>query len=188
MKKLLSLDISSSTIGFAYFEYDQQTVTLKDYGYFKPPSKKKSKDCLPYRLDKALQDFDKLLKKYNPDDIAIEDYAKQFSKGRSTAQTIIMLATFNELISLASYQSLKKQAFKYPVITIRSILSKHFNEKIVSKDDVYPVIVKHCQNFIPTKNRKGTDAKEAGDIADAISVGITFLIKEHKSGAIIWNL
>lgn len=187
MKKLLSLDISSSTVGFAYFEYDDQAVTLKDYGYFKPPNKKKSKDCLPYRLDKALQDFDKLLKKYTPDDIAIEDYAKRFSKGKSTAQTIILLATFNELISLAAYQSLHKQAFKYPVTTIRSVLSKHFNEKIVSKDEVYPLIVKYCQSFVPAKNRKGGDAKEAGDIADAIAVGIVCLLKEQKKD-VKWNL
>lgn len=187
IKKLLALDISSSTIGYAYFEYDDQAASLLDYGYYKPPSKVKAKGVLPHRLDKALQGFDKLLKKYNPTEIAIEDYAKQFSKGRSTAQTIIMLSVFNELISLAAYQSLGKEAFKYPVTTIRSVIGKHFGEKIVSKDEVYPVIVKHCVSFIPAQNRKNKDAKEAGDVADAISCGMTHIIKQSKKD-LIWKI
>lgn len=178
MKKLLTLDISSSTIGYSYFEYDEHSANLIDYGHIKPPSKAKAKGVLPYRLDKALEAYNSILMKYKPDDVAIEDYAKRFSKGKSTAQTIIILSVFNEMISWATYKFLGKEAIRYPVLTIRSVLSKHFNEKIISKEQVYPAIKEHCKLFTPLKNKNGNEAKESYDQADAIALGITTIIKQ----------
>ena len=187
MQRLLSLDISSSTIGWAIFDYDNSIVKLTTYGHFKPMSKAKSKDTLPLRLQDAELKLKDILKKYKPTAIAVEDYAKRFSRGRSQADTIILLAVFNEVCCLTAYKELGINPEKYPVTTIRSCVGKHFGTKIISKDDIFPEIVKNCSKFSVTINKIGNTKKECGDEADAIACGITALIGK-KLGNITWQL
>ncbi len=180
MKKVLSLDISSSTIGWAVLEFDDKVVELIDYGHLKPP--KKAKGSISFRLDTTVNMMTDLINRFNPDFVAVEDYAKKFSKGKSTANTIILLSVFNEMCCLLSYQLVGKDVYRYPVVTIRSVLGKHFGEKIVSKDDVFPQIVNNCSKFNTKLNRVGNIKKECGDEADAIAVGLTFILKEFDNG------
>ncbi len=187
MKTLLSLDISSSTIGYAIFEYDQHVTTLKFYGHIKPPSKKKAKGSLSYRLDKTLLLIDNLLLKYQPDEICVEDYAKRFSAGRSRAHTIILLSCFNELISLKCYQYSGQETFRYPVVTIRSQVGKLFKLKTVSKDEIFDLIIANCKIYQKSFNKKNTLLKECFDEVDAVAVGITHILKTNKSTQ-IWNI
>lgn len=187
MKTLLSLDISSSTVGWAIFKFDQQTAELFKYGHFKPPSKKQSKDCLPIRLNKAVEFLENLIDIFQPDLVVIEDYAKSFTKGRSTANTIILLSVFNETLRRTAYNKTGKDPLKYPVATIRSVIGKHFNEKVVSKEEIFPVIVKHCQRFITRKKKTGNIVDQCWDEADAIACGIVGVIKQ-SSGTLVWTL
>ncbi len=187
MKKLLSLDISSSTIGWSIFEYDQTTSSLISYGHFKPPTKKQAKDVLPYRLEKAAQFLEKLIDAYKPNDVVIEDYAKQFSKGKSQASTIILLATFNELLGWISYKKIGKDVERIPVTTIRSIIGKHFQIKIVSKDDIFPVLVKNCLTYKTQLNKIGNIKKECGDEIDSIACGMTWILK-NAGGNLVWHV
>jgi Holliday junction resolvasome RuvABC endonuclease subunit len=180
MQSVLGLDISSSTIGWSLIEFDDKVVKLSDYGYIKPPNSKKG--SLSYRLDEARKEIEGLILKKNPDFVAVEDYAKKFTKGRSSAHTIIVLSVFNEMCCLSAYRLIGKDVYRYPVATVRSTLGKHFGIKIVSKDDIFPVIVSKCKKFVPKINRVGNIKKESGDEADSIAVALTFILKEFDNG------
>ncbi len=187
MKKVLSLDVSSSIVGFALFEYDQAIVNFLEYGYFKPPNKKQSQDNLPLRLQKTIDNLNVIFDKFDPNEIVIEDYAKRFSAGKSKAQTILLLAVFNEVSDLTAYQKLNKKSFRYPVATIRSTLGKHFGIKIVSKDEVFPVIVEKFTKFKLQYNKNQNVHDFCYDEADAIALGAVHILKQTK-GNLIWNI
>jgi hypothetical protein len=180
MPKILGLDISSSTIGYSVFEFDNKTITLLNYGYIKPPNK--SKGSISLRLEKTGDLIRDLLLKFEPDYVAVEDYAKRFSAGRSHANTIIILSVFNEQVCLECFKYLKKDVYRYPVLTIRSQMSKLLNVKIVSKDDIYNEILKHCNIFKSSFNKNGTMRKEDMDVVDSMAVSLTFILKEHNNG------
>jgi Holliday junction resolvasome RuvABC endonuclease subunit len=179
MKKVLSLDISSSTIGWSLMEYDTKSFKLLEYGYLKPP--KSTKGSLSFRLNGTVDMITDLISKTHPDEIAVEDYARRFSKGRSTAHTIIILSTFNEVVCLTAFRIMKKDVFRYPVATIRSQVSKLFGLKIVSKDDIFPEIKSRAKIFKTELNRNNNLKKESMDVADAIAVGIAHALKENCS-------
>lgn len=179
MKKVLSLDISSSTIGWALIEYNKEEINLLEYGYIKPPKKKRG--SLSLRLSKTVDMITELIADTHPDEVAVEDYARKFSKGRSTANTIIILSTFNETVCLTAFRIMSKDVFRYPVATIRSHVGKLFETKIVSKDDVFPEIVKKSKIFKVELNRNNNTKKESGDVADAIACGLTHALKEGCS-------
>ena len=94
MKKILSYEVSSSTIGYSVIEYDLNSINLVEYGNVKPP--KSDKGSLSYRALSAVKSITAIVERVKPDEVAIEDYAKRFSAGRSTARTIIVLSFFNE--------------------------------------------------------------------------------------------
>jgi Holliday junction resolvasome RuvABC endonuclease subunit len=185
MERILALDISSSTIGWAILELDNQILTLPHNGYIKPPPKRKG--SMSFRLSETFDHISDLIDLHKPTDVVVESYAKRFSKGRSSAQTIITLSVFNEVCSLVAYRKLGKDTYQYPVVSIRAALGKHFGQKIVSKDDIFPVIDNNCKSFIPLKNRNNNTKKESGDIADAIAVGLTHILKENKIVS-SWNI
>lgn len=179
MKKVLSLDISSSTIGWSSFVYNDEEFTLINYGWIKPP--KKTKGSVSYRLNETMTLIKELVDQVKPDEVAVEDYAKRFSSGKSRANTIIVLANFNEACCLACYQEMKKDVYRYPVMTIRSQVGKLLGQKIVSKDEVFPAIEKNAVVFKRTLNRNNNLKKECLDAVDAIAVGITHILKEGCS-------
>jgi Holliday junction resolvasome RuvABC endonuclease subunit len=179
MQKVLSLDISSSTIGWSLIEYDSQSFTLIDYGYLKPP--KSSKGSLSYRLNETVSMITNLITQHHPDEVAVEDYARKFTKGRSTAHTIIILSTFNEVVCLTAYRIMKQDAYRYPVSTIRSQVGKLFGTKIVSKDDIFPEITQRAKIFQAQLNRNNNIKKESMDVADAIAVGIAHVLKRSPN-------
>jgi Holliday junction resolvasome RuvABC endonuclease subunit len=190
MKKIiLGFDVSSSVIGWSVFNVDTKnnSASLVTTGNIKPLDKKKSNGEISVRLNSACIPVKALIEKYSPDEIIVEDYAKRFSKGRSTASVIIILSVFNESVCLLAYNHIKAPVHRYPVVTIRATLGKFFNQKIVSKDDLYPVIVAKCSNFKQKFNKKGNLAKESLDEADAVAVVLTHLIKKYPSTT-TWDL
>jgi Holliday junction resolvasome RuvABC endonuclease subunit len=188
MKKVLGLDISSSTIGWGILEYDDKTISLVEYGHFKPLSKKKAeKKGLGYssRIDSAYKAIYDLVKQKRPDDISIEEYARRFSKNKSTANTIIVLATFNESVALSCLHAMNIEPAKHPVTSMRSKVSKALDVELKSKDDVFPFVEKTFSNFLPTKTRYGNIKKEHYDEADGIFAALAHIIME--SGNTDWK-
>lgn len=174
--KILSLDISSTTIGWASMKKIKKKISLINYGHIKPMTKAKSKDNLCLRLDSTIKEFNALLKKEKPDLIIIEEYAKRFQKGKSSANTIILLAVFNESIALESYRFTGEKPIKYTVGQIRSSIEKQYSEKVKEKEDVIRFIVNLFPSFKTVLNRVGNIKKECGDEADAIILGLHHLL------------
>ena len=175
MKRVLGLDISSSTIGWATLEIDDKEFKLKDYGYIKPSKKKQHSQI--QRLSLTYDEIKKLILEQNPDEIAVEQYASKFSSGRSTARTIIVLSTYNETISLCCFREFEKETYKYAPVTIRSELSKYFDKNIKGKDEAFDFVCKNISNFKTKPNRMGNIKKECYDEADAICVALCHFIK-----------
>tara|TARA_A200000159_G_C7334465_1_gene344453 strand:- start:3380 stop:3922 length:543 start_codon:yes stop_codon:yes gene_type:complete len=176
MVKILGLDISSSTIGWATLLCSKDSVILDNYGFIKPPASKKG--SLAYRASEASGAVSELIDRENPEIVAIEAYANKFPSGRSTARTIIVLSVFNEVISIAALKKMGVDPFRYPVVTIRSQISKFSGKKISSKEECFDYIIERFDNFNFRKNRAGNIAKELYDEADAIAVALTCFIKE----------
>lgn len=177
MKTVLGLDISSSTIGWALIEYDSKEYKLKEYGHIKPPKKKNYSDS--ERLSKTYTLIKDLIQKLSPDSIAVEKYASKFSSGRSTARTIIILSVYNEIVSLCSFREFGKETDKYAPVTIRSQISKYFDEELKSKDDAFEFVCNKVENFEKKLNKVSNIKKESYDEADAVCVALCHFIKEN---------
>tara|TARA_B100001094_G_scaffold333399_1_gene411491 strand:- start:15095 stop:15664 length:570 start_codon:yes stop_codon:yes gene_type:complete len=180
MNKVIGLDISSSTVGWAVLAYDKNNYKLEEYGHIKPL--KSNKGSLSVRAADYLDKITNFLPKKSPDSVAIEAYANKFSKGRSSARTIIVLSVFNEITSVGSIKSIGIEPDSYAVSTIRSILSKIAGNKISSKEEAFDFILNHFDDFKIRKKRTGNIKDECFDEADAIAVALTHIYKESDNG------
>lgn len=163
-------------MGWAVLQELDSQITLIDYGHIKPLSKKKSNDQLSLRLNDAYEKISKLIDVSKPDIIVIEDYVRKFTKGRSSSQVIILLATFNEVVSLVAYQKTKKVVERIPAITVRSRVGKKYGVSIKDKDDVLKFVQQVFGNFKTTANRIGNIKEETYDEADAVITALGFLL------------
>lgn len=177
---ILGLDISSATIGWSVLEVVDDKCSLKDFGHIKPTSKKKSDDNFSARLNYAFDAITDLVRKQSPDVIAIEDYAKKFSKGRSSANTILILSSFNEVCGLAAYRASNIKPIRIPVTTLRKLVKKEYSCDIDDKPDVLAFCKKTFNNFLTQNNRAGNIKKESYDEADSIIVSLGYYL-EKKS-------
>lgn len=177
MTKVLGLDISSSVIGWSVLEYNEDTLNMIDCGYFKPKGKFFTK-----KAAHAYLEVKSLISEFEPDEVAVEDYAKRFSKKKSSAHTLMVLAAINEVVCLAIYMEMGVEAHKYAVATIRSSIGKFFKYNIVSKDDILPFIAVYWERrgkgFV-SLNRIGRIRKECGDVSDSIAVSMTHILKNR---------
>lgn len=177
---ILGLDISSATIGWSVLEVIDDKYSLKNYGHIKPVSKKKSDDNFCLRLNYAFDAITNLVRKEKPDVVVIEDYAKKFSKGRSSANTILILSSFNEVCGLAVYRESKITPIRIPVISLRKVVKKEFNCNIDDKNDVMAFCKKTFNSFLTQNNRAGNIKKEAFDEADSIIVSLGYYLESRS--------
>ena len=173
MKSILSLDISSSAIGWAVISFDAD-YKLLDYGSILPSKKIKN---IQERFEDLESKLSKLVSANNYDYIVVEDYASFFKGGRSNSRTIIILALFNEFTKYFLYKKTGVLPEKISVISIRSILSKKFSKKIRSKDETFEFIKENEPGFSVRLNRNNNIRKECYDEADAIATGIAYYFK-----------
>ena len=177
MNRVLSLDVSSSTIGWSLLTVDNYEIKIESHGHIKPPKGSEKKPMsLAMRALKGQEIISNLIDQQKPDRIIIEDYVSRFAAGRSTAKTIIVLSVFNEAITMSCIIKTGKEPDKLGVLSLRSVLSKFSGNKISSKEEVYEW-VKTLKGFKCSKNKKGADKKELEDEADAVAVGIATIIK-----------
>ena len=178
MKSVLSLDISSSVIGWSLIEFDSSKEILKKYGNIKPKKSPNIEEKLKY----TEKEITKLIEDTNPDFFAVESYANKFSKGRSTARTIMVLSVFNEFINYLIYKNTGKVSNRFAVVTVRSQISKMIGKKIVSKDEVFDNVKNYFKNYNIVYNRNNNVKKECYDEIDSIAVGLCFINKERNNG------
>jgi Holliday junction resolvasome RuvABC endonuclease subunit len=168
--KHMGLDISSSTIGYTICEDENLLVQ----GHYKPMKSKVKKinKTLAERLLPTYKDMVKLFNQHKPDSVCIEDYARKFSPGRSSAQTIIVLSCFNEVVSMACVDSLGFAPSKYPVASIRKTIGLKGK---VEKEDVLKKILEKHPSFNVQHSRSNNIKKETYDEADSLAVIIHHL-------------
>jgi Holliday junction resolvasome RuvABC endonuclease subunit len=176
MTKVLGLDISSATIGWALLSVEDGELSLSEYGHISPPKSKAG--SLTYRASEAFDEVSILIKEKNPEIVVVESYANKFPAGRSTARTIIVLSVFNEVISMAALRIMNRDPLRYPVVTIRSKLSRLAGKKISSKEECFDFICDYFPTFTVRKNRNDNISKECFDEADAIAAATAYYIKE----------
>jgi Holliday junction resolvasome RuvABC endonuclease subunit len=166
MQRVLSLDISSTTLGWAVLGTDGQKICLLDVGFIKP----EKQGTLYERLTSLKKEMTTLFNRVKPHEIAIEDIAL-FMPRKSTAHTIVLLAVFNRMVSLLAYEYLGKDPKHYPVMTIRNGLK--MTTVAPDKMEMPALVEKHLKIKIPKKLKKsGNPTDEYYDQADAIAVGL----------------
>lgn len=168
MKRILGIDCSSTTIGISVLEVDTNINTIKFISctYIKPIKTGSITDRIVNTRDKIR----KIIEKEKPDVICIEDII-QFMKGKSTAQTIIMLTTFNRMVCLLAYDYLQVSPTLFNVMSIRHGIKK--NKELPKKEDIPELVAEHLNiNFPYEVNKKGTKKVENYDMADSIAVAL----------------
>ncbi len=168
VKTILGFDASSTTIGYCVLKWDDQTndISFEKAGYIKPTKK----GSIIERIVDTRNQVQKVIVDAGPDYIAIEDIIK-FMKGHSTAQTIIMLTTFNRMIGLTSYDYLGKEPSLFSVMTIRHGLKT--SPDLPKKEDMPALVAKHLGITFPYEyNKKGNIKVESYDKADGVAVAL----------------
>jgi Holliday junction resolvasome RuvABC endonuclease subunit len=168
MKTILGFDVSSTTIGWCSLNWDESTndISLIKMGFIKPPKK----GSIIERIVKTRNEVQKVIVDTKPDHIAIEDIV-QFMQNKSTAKTIIMLATFNRMIGLMAYDYLGKEPIWYSVMTMRHGLK--MNKKLPKKEDMPDLVSKHLGITFPYEyDKKGQIKNESYDKADGVAVAL----------------
>lgn len=171
----MSLDASTTTVGLAVIDYDETNMSIAHFEYYKPDKSGHQLDM----LIKAKEYLNAMLNTFHPHDLAIEEYVS-FMKGNSTAATIVPLAVFNRTLCLAAYEKMNKLPSIINVNTVRSRIK--LSKERPKKEDVPDVVAKHLNIDFPwfTKQTKKGATKtmvESYDVADAMAVGIAFILK-----------
>lgn len=168
-KTVLGLDCSSSTIGWGLLTIEKEPKLLQ-YGHIKPMESKRG--SLMERLDDTFDRITALCNELKPTIVAVEEI-KKFMKGRSSAQTITILASFNRVISLAAFKCTRDIRF-YSESEVRKIIKEKYmrRSKAIKKEEIPDIIRQYLEpSFQGPLNTKGEVAVETNDEADGIATG-----------------
>jgi Holliday junction resolvasome RuvABC endonuclease subunit len=172
MNYILSFDASTTTIAFAHLSVDQKVVKLLACDHYNPSKKL---DLFP-KLAKV-QDFVKdVLKSTSCQETAIEDIILHMARF-STAKTISTLAILNRTVGLTIFNETGVAPELLNVMKIRHAIK--LNKELPKKEEIPSLVEKYIDvNFPYVINKKGKQAIESQDRADAIVVGLaSFKIK-----------
>lgn len=174
--RLISIDASTTTIGIGVIDYYDKKVKLIHQEYFKPLKKV----SIFKKLENVKEYMAKLNKKWKPDTVCIEDII-QFMAGKSGAKTVIPLAVLNRTIGLTWYEMMGKEPELLNVIAIRHAIK--LSKELPAKEEIPNIVAQRLHIDFPyyTKINRKTKKKEiraeSYDVADAIAVGLAFIIK-----------
>lgn len=164
--RIAAFDVSSTTIGWAIFDIKNNKPKLICFSHIKPNKRLNLFQCLSDTRNQIIS----ILKKYNVEQVAIEDIIS-YMPGQSSANTIIKLALFNRIIGMTVLEQLKEPPIMYGVLAIRHGLK--LSKELPKKEDMPAVVEKHLNIKLPPMLKKtGKIKDEYFDQADAISVGL----------------
>ncbi len=165
---IVGFDVSSTTTGWCVIKEDSGKLTYLDSGYFKPVKT----GTIFERLDHSRKETNKILNKYKPTHIAIENTV-EFMKGHSTAKTIITLSLFNRTVGMAAYDFLQRSPELYSVMSIRHGLK--LTKDLPKKEDMPDLAAHHLGVTFPYYYGKGGKIKgESYDVGDAWAVAVYY--------------
>jgi Holliday junction resolvasome RuvABC endonuclease subunit len=177
MKKVMGLDISSTTIGICLLSYNDKKIILDHVSYYRPPKKGNLFERLAVVREYIRGKVDEL----KPDFVTIEDIVL-YMKGKSSATTVTTLAVLNRIIGLTVFDKLNKPPYLYNAMRIRHAIKK--GKDLPSKQDIPELVADILQVKFPyVKNRNGDNAKENEDMADAIACGICHIYMDRQGKA-----
>ena len=151
--RILSIDPGLSVTGFGVLESVKTgQINLLAYGLIKPPIK----DTLPRRLNFLFEETIKILDKFNPDALAIEDlfFSKNFKSAMALGQArgALILAAAQANLPVSEYAP-------------RKVKMSVCGNGAASKEQV---------GYMVSKTLKLKSLPKSYDISDAIAVGICF--------------
>lgn len=170
IKRVLGFDISSTCIGYSLLEIDDVTNTIKylDMNNHKPIKK----GNMVERLAKTRDTVKRIVEKYKPDYIGIEDII-QFMKNQSSAKTVITLALFNRMVGLVCYDYLGRSPELFNVMQIRHGLKT--DKELPKKENMPDLVANHLGITFPYVYKKnGSRAPESEDMADGVAVALYY--------------
>ena len=171
----MGIDCSSTTIGLCLIESGEDGFKLKKCEYYKPDKKSDLFESLSKTRNYILD----IIKEWTPDEVVIEEIAKFFAPGKSTAETIIKLATYNRTVGLAVYEGLHQAPVMVNVNSARAVLRPKGYPGKLAKEDVPKVVAAVLHIEYPWKyNKKGKISDESYDMADAIAVALSQALVE----------
>jgi Holliday junction resolvasome RuvABC endonuclease subunit len=185
-KRILGLDISSSTIGLSIINWDGYQENLIHTEYYKP--KKEKDQNFIITLKETREFIMNFVKTWQPTEVVVEDFLLAMIN-RSTAQTIVKLAIVNRTCCLAVMDSFGKPPTLFHISTIRASILVRLRElnltqpkqKAPKKEELPDAIEKILRIKFPYYyNKKKNIREESLDIADSIAVGLCYIEKYLK--------
>jgi Holliday junction resolvasome RuvABC endonuclease subunit len=172
MKRILGIDCSSTTIGYAILNWDQSTrITLEQIDYIKPLKE----GHIIERIADTRSKIQSLIETTQPDYIGVEEII-QFMQDKSTAKTIIMLTTFNRMACLVAYDYLRRPPELFNVMSIRHGLK--LNKVLPKKEEIPQLVAQHLEITFPYQlNKKGKVKPESYDMADGLAVALYYAFR-----------
>lgn len=157
MKYILGIDPGTATTGYAIIKYDGEHLNLIDFGIIKTDPSDKNTD----RLKQICGDIETLIKRFKPDQAAIEEifFTKNVKTGIKVAQ-----ARGAIIAILAKH---KIEVHEYKPVEIKSAITS--NGQADKKQ-----VQKMVQLILKIKNQPLQD-----DAADAIAIAITHAWKNN---------
>lgn len=173
--KVLSFDISSTTIGYCVLEVNEYKITYVQANYLKPIKT----GTIIERLANTREKIKEIIKQVKPDEIVIEDII-QFMAGGSTAKTIITLTSFNRMIGLLAYDYLNRPPQMLSVMSIRHCIKRQANLGGLPKKEDLPRLLEKLLDieFSWVYGKKGAIKIESYDISDAICCGYCYIVSK----------
>jgi Holliday junction resolvasome RuvABC endonuclease subunit len=169
-EKILGFDVSSSCIGYAVLEIEDNNIKFISCNYIKLIKK----GSIIERLADTRDKIKNIIEEVKPDYIGIEDIV-QFMAGGSTAKTIIILSSYNRMAGLTSMDYLRKPPELFSVMTIRHSLK--LTKVLPKKEEVLGLVEKHLGIIFPRVYKKGKEIKENYDMSDAVAVALHYAFK-----------
>ena len=159
---ILGLDVSTTTIGYAYTKYKK----IQDMGFI-DISKKTSIQEKAYKALDVIEENNNMKKVSK---IIVEDNLSGFAFGRTSQQTIIKLAKFNAVFCFIIENATGKPVISVnPATARKKVFGKARVKGIKSKDFVKMKIEEQydTSNFIKLNNKQQFDKRNI-DMYDAL--------------------
>lgn len=173
---ILGLDCSTSVVGWSILDTSGHLV---DYGYVDMTRLKSA--SLEHKMDYFCDSFSRVLLKYSNkiSAFAIEEAVLGFTKGRSSANTITKLISFNFAVRYWVYKTISVNPVLVNSSRARKLAGLQF-EKNTNSADKKKVVANFVENKFSIKlpkTKNGTYKYYSFDIADSIIVS-SFVQKE----------
>ena len=168
---VIGFDVSSTCVGYGVLNIINNNITYIDSGYFLPLKS----DSIIENLYDLKSNVNRLLLKYNPTHIGIEELIK-FMKGSSSADTTLILSAFNRTVGLTAYEyTLANNLDKPQFFSVLSIRSKLKFENRLEKKEMPEAVAKHLDMQFPYEyNKRKTLLVYNYDRADGIAVALYY--------------